>query len=110
MVVMEYIDGNTLAVAKHKMNEETMKRVHLEVQRALELLHTHGLGFGDLHLPNIMITTDGKVKPIDFNWAGEEGQAKYPLLISQEISWPKGVEPLAVMKPEHDLDMSSKLF
>jgi hypothetical protein len=36
-----------------------------------------------------MIMKDGKV--IDFNWAGEEGQAKYPFLISPEISWPEGV-------------------
>ena len=110
MVVMEYIDGDTLAVAKHGMNKETMERVRLEVSRALELLHGHRLVFGDLRLPNIMITKDGEVRLIDFNWAGEEGQAKYPLLISQEISWPKGVEPLAVMKTEHDLDMWKKLF
>ena len=110
MVVMEYIDGDTLAKAMPKMNEETMKRVQTEVQRALELLHRHGLVFGDLRLPNIMITKDGQVKLIDFNWAGEVGQAKYPLLISQEVAWPKGVEPLAVMKPEHDLDMWGKLF
>lgn len=110
MVVMEYIDGNTLAVAKHEMNEETMKRVHLEVQRALELLHTCGLVFGDLRSPNIMITKGGEVKLIDFNWAGEEGQAKYPLLISKEFIWPEGVEPLAVMMPGHDLDMWRNLF
>ena len=110
MVVMEYIDGDTLGKAMPKMNEETMKRVQSEVRRALELLHRHGLVFGDLRLPNIMITKDGQVKLIDFNWAGEVGQAKYPLLISQEIAWPKGVEPLAVMKQEHDLDMWGKLF
>ena len=57
-----------------------------------------------------MITKDGKVKLIDFNWAGEEGQAKYPSLISHEIAWPKGVEPLSMMKAEHDLEMWSKLL
>ncbi len=65
MVVMEYIKGDTLAVAKHEMNKETMKRVQSEVRHALDLLHTHGLVFGDLRLPNIMITTDGEVKLID---------------------------------------------
>jgi hypothetical protein len=57
-----------------------------------------------------MITKDGKVKLIDFNWAGEEGQAKYPVLISSEIAWPEGVKALAVMKREYDLDMLSKFF
>jgi serine/threonine protein kinase len=110
MVVMEYIDGDTLAKAMPKMNEESMKKVSSEVRRALELLHGHGLVFGDLRLPNIMITKDGEVKLIDFNWAGEGGQTKYPPLLSQEIAWPKGVKPLAVMKPEHDWDMWRKLF
>jgi serine/threonine protein kinase len=110
MVVMEYIDGFTLSVAKKELDEETMKRVKLEVRRALDLLHDRGIVFGDLRLPNIMITKDGKVKLIDFNWAGRGSQAKYPPLLSRGIAWPEGVGPLAVMKPEHDLDMWSKLF
>ena len=62
MVVMEYVDGVTLGVAKKEMDEETMKRVESEVRRALKLLHSHGLV-----LPNIMVMKDGKVKLIDFN-------------------------------------------
>ena len=52
-----------------------------------------------------MITKAHEVKLIDFNWAGEKGQAKYPYLIS-----PEGVKALAVMEADHDLDMLSKLF
>jgi hypothetical protein len=107
MVVMEYIDGNTLAEAKYIKDKEM---VQSEVWRALELLHEHGLVFGDLRRPNVMVTKDDKVKLIDFNWAGEANQAKYPSLISQEMTWPEGVEPLAMMKKEHDWDMWEKLF
>ena len=57
-----------------------------------------------------MITKDEEVKLIDFNWAGEEDQAKYPSLISPEISWPEGVKPLALMRREHDFDMLNKLI
>ena len=110
MVVMEYVDGNTFAVAKQKMSEESVEAVRAAVRSALELLHSHGLVFGDLRSPNIMITKDGKVKLIDFDWAGEEGRAKYPSLISPEIAWPEGVKALAVMRTEHDLDMLSKLI
>ena len=111
MVVMEYIDGDTLSVAKkNKMSEESAETVRSTVRRALELLHSHGLVFGDLRAPNIMITKNGKVKLIDFNWAGEGGQAKYPSLISSEIAWPEGVKALAVMRREHDLDMLSRLI
>src|SRR5258705_79319 len=106
MVVMEYIDSSTLAAAKCDMDEETKERVRSQVERALEILHGCGLVFGDLCLPNIIIITkDGKVRLIDFNWAGEEGQATYPSLISPEIPWPEGVEALAVIKREHDLGM-----
>ena len=57
-----------------------------------------------------MITKSGEVKLIDFNWSGEEGQAKYPLLISPEIAWPEGVRALAVMRREYDLEMLSRLI
>jgi serine/threonine protein kinase len=110
MVVMEYVDGDTLAVAKQKMSKELVETVRSAVRRALDLLHDARLVFGDLRPPNVMITKDGQVKLIDFNWAGEEGQAKYPSLISTKITWPDGVKALNVMSREHDLDMLSKLI
>ena len=110
MVVMDYIDSDTLIVPKRKMNKETIETVRSEIRRALDLLHDNGLVFGDLRPPNVMITKAGKVKLIDFNWAGDEGQAKYPSLISDDITWPEGVKALAVMRREHDLAMLNKLF
>jgi len=108
--VMEYVDGDAFAVAKRKMSEEVVETVRSSIRRALALLHSHGLVFGDLRPLNVMITKDDKVKLIDFNWAGEEGQATYPPLISPVIAWPEGVKALAVMRSEHDLDMLSKLI
>lgn len=73
--------------AMQTMNEETIEMVSSEVRRALDLLHGNGLVFGDLRPPNVMINKlNGKL--IDFNWPGEEGQAKYPSLMSQGIAWP----------------------
>ena len=46
MVVMEYVDGDTFVVAKQKISEESIERVRSAVRRALELLHHHGLVFG----------------------------------------------------------------
>jgi len=93
-----------------EMDRGVIQTVRSEVQRALEVLHSNRLVFGDLRLLNILITKDGNVKLIDFNWAGEDGQAKYPPLISQEITWPEGVEAMAVMRQQHDLAMLHKLF
>jgi serine/threonine protein kinase len=111
LVVMEYVDGETLAVAMPKMNGRMVEIVRSEVQRALELLRSYELVFGDLRPPNVLITEGGKkVNLIDFNGAGEDGQAKYPSLISRDIPWPEGVEAMAVMKQQHDLAMLRNLF
>ena len=67
-------------MAKQKMSEKSVETVRSAFRSALELSHSRGLVFGDLHPPNVMITKDGEVKL--FDWAGEEGQAKYPSLIS----------------------------
>jgi serine/threonine protein kinase len=110
MVVMEYADGNTFAVAKQNMSQGSVETVQLAVREALKVLHDHSLVFGDLRPPNVMIASDGKVKLIDFNWAGEEDQVKYPSIISPHIAWPRGVGALAVIRREHDLDMLRNLI
>jgi len=109
MVVMEHVDGTTLAVAEAVIDKERMEEVRSQVKKVIGLLHDHNFVFGDLRLPNIMITRDMKVRLIDFNWAGVDGQAKYPLLISQEIGWPEGVKASALITREHDLDMLKRL-
>ena len=110
MVVMEYVEGQTLATAKAKMDRKVTEGVQSEIKRALGLLHSHGMVFGDLRSPNIMVKKTGEVKLIDFNWAGEQGQVKYPYLISKDIDWPEGVEALAIIETDHDLEMSKRLF
>ena len=110
MVVMEFIDGVTLDKAKPSLNKETTEIVRFEVEKALKVLHSEGLVFGDLRSPNIMVTKAKQVKLIDFDWAGVEGQTKYPFLISQVIDWPEGVKPLAVLQRSHDLVMFNRMF
>ena len=110
MVAMEYIDGETLAKAKPSLNKETIEIVRSKLQQALGLLHGRGLVFGDLRSQNVMVTKAKQVKLIDFDWAGEEGQAKYPHLISPGIDWPEGVKALAVIQRVHDLEMLNRLF
>lgn len=108
MVVMEYLDGMTANQAK-KLRQLPPTFLE-EVQTILNQLHENGLVFGDLRDVNVMITKNNKVKFIDFDWAGEEGVSRYPLLLSRQIKWPEGVvEGLAVMKKQHDLDMLKRL-
>ena len=111
MVVMDYIEGPTLAKAKAVMDDRAKVVARSEIRRALDLLHNAGLVFGDLRSPNIMVKiTTGEVKLIDFNWAGVEGQVTYPYLISKDIPWPEGVEALKTIECVHDLQMFHKLF
>ena len=111
MVVMEYIEGKVLSKVKDDVGEmkKMETKVRQELQRALDILHSNELVFGDLRPPNVMITNAGEVKLIDFNWAGVQGQVRYPPLISKGL-WAEGVEALGVIKVEHDIEMLDKLF
>lgn len=47
---------------------------------------------------------------INFDWAGKEGEVKYPVSISSSIDWPAGVKGLAHIRKEHDLVMLDTLL
>ena len=105
MVVMEYIDGETLDKAK-QISPTFMD----QIRRALDVLHGQGYVFGDLRGPNILITKNEEVKLINFDCAGVHMKSQYPLLISPKLMWPPGVEGLSIMKTEHDDIMLAQLL
>ncbi|KAG0697260.1 hypothetical protein DFH29DRAFT_946970 [Suillus ampliporus] len=80
MVVMEYVDGMTAHSAL-----QLPPSFHQELMKVIEYCHDKGFVFGDLRKPNVMITKDGKVQLIDFDWAGREGKVAYPVPISSAI-------------------------
>lgn len=100
MVVMEYVDGTT-AYSALKLPEN----FHQDLTKAIDYCHTKGFVFGDLRKPNIMITQGSKVQLIDFDWAGREGEVRYPISISPSIAWPKGVRGNGYILKQHDLEM-----
>jgi serine/threonine protein kinase len=105
MVVMEYIDGETLDKA-----ERTPPTLMDQIRNALKVLHDQGYVFGDLRPPNVMITKNDEVKLIDFDWAGIHMKSQYPLLISPKLKWPDGVEALSMMEAWHDDEMLLRLL
>jgi RIO-like serine/threonine protein kinase len=105
MVVMEYIDSETLDQVKW-----IPPTFMGQIRCALDVLHGQGYVFGDLRGPNVMITKNEEVKLIDFDWAGIHAKSQYPLLISRNLMWPAGVEALSLMKTEHDDDMLAQLL
>jgi len=102
MVVMEYVDGETLHEVKR-----VPPSAKEEVARALEILHDRDCAFGDLRRQNVMIMRNEEVKLVDFDWAGKETETRYPLLA---MTGPPGGEGGSLIKKSHDIHMYSLLW
>ncbi|KZV94011.1 hypothetical protein EXIGLDRAFT_673499, partial [Exidia glandulosa HHB12029] len=74
----------------------------LKVENAVERLHAFNFVHGDLRQPNILFRGDVPLI-IDYDWAGLEGEAKYPMDLSNQILWPPGVERAGAITKAHDL-------
>ncbi|KZT66532.1 hypothetical protein DAEQUDRAFT_767885 [Daedalea quercina L-15889] len=112
MVVTDCIEG--VSAADYDLDdEEGLGAIRAGVHRALEVLHAAGMVHGDIRRPNILIeagegSVAERVKIIDFDWAGVEGQVKYPLDLARN-GWVHGVEELAEIKAAHNRGMVDRL-
>ncbi|KAI5121423.1 hypothetical protein M0805_006186 [Coniferiporia weirii] len=105
MIVMDFVDT---APSLDSLSEGQIG----QVRRAVDLLHSHNIVFGDLRRPNILITAEkGNVMVIDFDWCNQAGEGLYPASLNQDgdIDWSEGVGPSCVMMKQHDLDVLKKL-
>ena len=99
MVVMDYFEGKQAA--------PELSQEHFEqVKKAIDLLHSEDLVFGDLRPPNVLIGKEG-IRLVDFDWCDKVGKGRYPVDINNgpDIRWPQGVSAGSVMEKEHDLAM-----
>ena len=113
IVIMEYIDGQTLAgiYGTEPLPEDVVRGVH----KALEVLGNGGFVFGDLRRPNVMISKGGgpaeeRIRFIDFDWAGYEGQdLRYPFHLAEHITKCRG-QDYGVIQREHQEKMLEELI
>jgi serine/threonine protein kinase len=87
------------------------QRVANKLRTAIKTLHGSGLVHGDLREPNILVTEDGDVKIIDFDWSGKEGEAYYPsdINLGSGIWWDSEVARGGLIKKKHDRTMYQNL-
>ena len=81
------------------------------LRKAVKTLHDKGFVFGDLREPNVLVTEEGEVQLIDFDWAGHAGEARYPydIAITSDHGWHADVRPGGLIAREHDEHMFKRL-
>ena len=95
--------------------QATCPYVLAALQQAQQILLSNGaVGVhGDLRQANVAVKRGGNgwmVKFVDFDWAGPAGIQTFPPCMNSQIDWPIGVGPLAVMHPQHDIDLLARQF
>ena len=110
MIIMEYIEGETLDTLQ--IDKTEYDNVLKHISKAIQTLHCKNIVFGDLRKPNIMVMNSDKGchgMLIDFDWAGEHGKDHYTSKMNPDIGWPTGAEGNAIMDKAHDLYWLDKL-
>ncbi|KAI0755355.1 hypothetical protein C8Q80DRAFT_1341954 [Daedaleopsis nitida] len=115
MVVMEHVHGRSAFVAGRDSPGTLLPHaVYEDVEKAIELLQTEEIVFGDLRTPNIMVVdspagTHGML--VDFDWAGKHDQDRYPIMLNDSImsQLAEDIRAYGLMKKQHDDEALKKL-
>ncbi|HEX8194708.1 MAG TPA: protein kinase [Pyrinomonadaceae bacterium] len=70
-IVMQYVEGETLAdlVRKRRLTTEQVSSLARQIASAIEAAHAHGIIHRDIKTGNIMVTASGQAKVLDFGLA-----------------------------------------
>ena len=97
-IVMELIDGKSMAHhLEDKPPTETLMEYVLQVTRALEFAHSHGVVHRDLKPENILITKDGQAKVTDWGLARSIEEEKGLTKTGVIVGTPEYMAPERIM-------------
>ncbi|MEN3332212.1 MAG: eukaryotic-like serine/threonine-protein kinase [Blastocatellia bacterium] len=117
-IVMQYIEGETLAslIRNGTFPSEKISHLAIQIVSALIEAHSHGIIHRDIKPQNIMVTATGQVKVLDFGLAKHVQQKPDALNMAESESAKLGlvVGTIAYMSPEQlrseRLDYRSDIF
>ncbi|KAI8972422.1 hypothetical protein BD414DRAFT_218607 [Trametes punicea] len=108
MVVMDIVPGGKTAWEESRKGSLPDSLID-DIETALHVLGREGLVHGDVRSPNVVLAdrADGKTGGmlIDFDWAGKDGEVRYPSLLNKSVEWQQGVEDGKPIRSEHDWEM-----
>lgn len=93
------------------LSEKELRKAERAVQQALERAHiATNMVHGDARPPNCLVRRgkgagSWEVRFVDFEWAGPEGEATYPVCLNTDIPWPEGVRYGKPLQQEHDIQL-----
>ena len=104
-VVMDFVGGKHIA-APHSDQDFADK-----LRMAVQTLHDANFVHSDLREPNILVTKDGGMKIIDFDWCGKDGEVCYPsdINLDERAGWDPDVTRGGLIKKDHDRSMFTHL-
>ena len=107
MVVMDFENNARIwdPVLDSKDSEKTV-----QLQSILTKLKEGNFVHGDLRPNNLLVCSDGTVKLIDFDWAGQDGSARYPVELNPEVGFPCDASVGGMISMQHDEYMLGKLL
>lgn len=103
VVVMDLVSGEYIEVPCQD------QRFASQLQTAIQTLHNMNFVHGDLREPSILVTENGDMKIIGFDWCGKDGEAHYPPHINLEAGWDPDVTGGGLMRKDHDRLMYFRL-
>jgi serine/threonine-protein kinase len=96
-MVMEWVDGKLLRRLlgpQRKLPVDRAVNLTIEILRALEYIHSHGVVHRDMKPENIMVGADDHIKLIDFGIAGNEGSRRLTFAkLSNVMGTPDYISP-----------------